>query len=290
MPCGIGCLLGTFSERRRRPALACTPTPAPALALALHRSQRRTALHLAAWAGQLECVKALLAAGAEAGAAAQDDMNGLHFACVKGRTDVARWLLNSGVCVRAPGWRRAPCRRLLCMLRRPTHASVGTRRRRAALRTLRVCLCAPSAAPQLTTAGLKVNSKMRNGSNALMLAAKQGAPGAPAAAAGPAGPCASLRGAPPPTADGLPAAPPHTTPSPSHPPLFILLPPAGHRDTVELLLARKADPSATNRRGESAADLCKDASLKEALLAAQAARDASTAGSESGGSWPTCGV
>jgi hypothetical protein len=49
---------------------------------------------------------------------------------------------------------------------------------------------------------------------------------------------------------------------------------------VELLLQRKADPSATDRRGLTAADLCKDPELKELLLAAQAQRDSSTAGSE----------
>lgn len=32
------------------------------------RAQRRTALHLAAWAGHLDCVKALVAAGAQVGA------------------------------------------------------------------------------------------------------------------------------------------------------------------------------------------------------------------------------
>ena len=58
--------------------------------------QRRTALHLAAWAGQVDCLKALLAAGADINAAAQDDMNALHFAAVKGQTEATRWLLNSG--------------------------------------------------------------------------------------------------------------------------------------------------------------------------------------------------
>ncbi len=39
--------------------------------------QRRTALHLAAWAGQVDCLKALLAAGANHNADAQDGMNAL---------------------------------------------------------------------------------------------------------------------------------------------------------------------------------------------------------------------
>lgn len=49
---------------------------------------------------------------------------------------------------------------------------------------------------------------------------------------------------------------------------------------MELLLERKADPSATDKRGQTAADLCKVEALKELLLAAQAQRDDSTAGSE----------
>ena len=62
-------------------------------------------------------------------------MNALHFASMKGRTEVIRWLLN---------------------------------------------------------AGLKVNAKMRNGSNALMLAARAGAPAAGAPAA-PSRPLAAAR-------------------------------------------------------------------------------------------------
>ena len=98
----------------------------------------RVPLHLAAWAGHLgeeggglggpsgaamvrsgrelrrrhdppathsrplaDCVKALVAAGAQKGASAQDDMNALHFAATKGRAEVARWLLNAGVHVNA---------------------------------------------------------------------------------------------------------------------------------------------------------------------------------------------
>eukprot|EP00887_Chlorella_sp_A99_P001103 scaffold14.g1103.t1 len=46
----------------------------------------RTPLHLAAWAGQLDAVKALVAAGAGLKAVGQDDTNALHFAAQKGRT------------------------------------------------------------------------------------------------------------------------------------------------------------------------------------------------------------
>ncbi len=49
---------------------------------------------------------------------------------------------------------------------------------------------------------------------------------------------------------------------------------------MELLLERKADPAATDRRGQTAADLCKDEGLKQLLLEAQAQREASTARSE----------
>lgn len=69
-----------------RPAASCVPACL----------QRRTALHLAAYAGHLEGVKALLAAGAQPGAAAQDDMNALHFAALKGHAPVIKWLLNEG--------------------------------------------------------------------------------------------------------------------------------------------------------------------------------------------------
>lgn len=64
---------------------------------------------------------------------------------------------------------------------------------------------------------------------------------------------------------------------PYTPPLLFC---AGYRETVELLLQRKADPSATDRRGQTAADVCKDEALKQLLLEAQAQRQASAAGSE----------
>lgn len=56
----------------------------------------RTPLHLAAWAGQLECCKVLVAQGTDKNAAAMDDTTALHFAAQKGHFEVARFLLNEG--------------------------------------------------------------------------------------------------------------------------------------------------------------------------------------------------
>jgi hypothetical protein len=47
-----------------------------------------------------------------------------------------------------------------------------------------------------------------------------------------------------------------------------------------VLLQRKADPAAANRKGQTAADLCDEPDLKQLLLEAQAQRASSTAGSE----------
>lgn len=52
---------------------------------------------------------------------------------------------------------------------------------------------------------------------------------------------------------------------------------------VELLLKRKADPAATKKQGQTAADVCKDPELQAVLREALAARQASTAASESDG-------
>ena len=87
-------LRGSKPSLRATAAAAASPPPPDPLPFL----QRRTALHLAAWAGQVDCLKALLAAGANINAAAQDDMNALHFAAVKGQTEAIRWLLNSGAC------------------------------------------------------------------------------------------------------------------------------------------------------------------------------------------------
>ena len=81
----------------------------------------RTPLHLAAWAGQVmvhlhwlmtccccicssthahraqaECLTTLLASDANHGAAAQDDMNALHFAAQKGHVSACKVLLDKG--------------------------------------------------------------------------------------------------------------------------------------------------------------------------------------------------
>ena len=163
-------------------------------------------------------------------------------------------------------------------------------------------------------AGMKVGGKMRNGSNALIMAAKQGgwrvrcavllccAPrvlNAPLCCG--ASSCAWHHLATPPanacicskcrsTAATAAAAQPLShrrcrcgccpPPHPPTPTTTTTTIPAGHREAAELLLQRKADPSATDRRGLTAADLCKDPELKELVVAAQAQRDASTAGSE----------
>ena len=47
-------------------------------------------------AGHTDCVKALIAAGCQIGAGAQDDMNALHFAAQKNSVQAARWLINEG--------------------------------------------------------------------------------------------------------------------------------------------------------------------------------------------------
>ena len=54
---------------------------------------RLTRLH----ALQAECVEALLKAGCDLKAVAQDETSALHFAAQTGRTDVCRILLNAGV-------------------------------------------------------------------------------------------------------------------------------------------------------------------------------------------------
>ena len=62
----------------------------------------RTALHLAAWSGHAGVVEELLRTqGVNVGACAKDDTCALHFACLKGHTEVARQLLAKGANVNA---------------------------------------------------------------------------------------------------------------------------------------------------------------------------------------------
>ena len=46
---------------------------------------------------QVECVQALLEAGADRSAGAMDDMSALHFAAQQGNTEVVKELINAGV-------------------------------------------------------------------------------------------------------------------------------------------------------------------------------------------------
>ena len=45
---------------------------------------------------QVECVQALLEAGADKSAGAMDDMSALHFAAQQGHTEVVKALINAG--------------------------------------------------------------------------------------------------------------------------------------------------------------------------------------------------
>eukprot|EP00892_Ulva_mutabilis_P004636 jgi/Ulvmu1/2544/UM139_0012.1 len=59
---------------------------------------KRTALHLAAWAGQTEAVRALVsAAGVRVKEPAVDNMTALHFAAQNGHAEVCRMLITAGV-------------------------------------------------------------------------------------------------------------------------------------------------------------------------------------------------
>lgn len=99
----------------------------------------RVPLHLAAWAGQLECCKILVAEGADKSSAAMDDTTALHFAAQKGHLEVVRFLLNEGM--------------RIC-------AIVGVN--------------LAQRAPACVFAGVKVNSRTRKGMTALMFAAQAG--------------------------------------------------------------------------------------------------------------------
>lgn len=47
----------------------------------------------------MDCVKLLHTEGAQVGVGAQDNVNALHFASMKGHKEVLRYLLNAGVSV-----------------------------------------------------------------------------------------------------------------------------------------------------------------------------------------------
>lgn len=69
---------------------------ADALALDAIDAHKRTPLHLAAYAGALECVELLCAQGARVAAEAVDGVTAFHFACMKGNTAVAKALVERG--------------------------------------------------------------------------------------------------------------------------------------------------------------------------------------------------
>jgi len=58
---------------------------------------QRTPLMLAAWAGNKNIVKALIAAGVNVTLGASDNMNALHFAAQKGHSECARLLITAGI-------------------------------------------------------------------------------------------------------------------------------------------------------------------------------------------------
>lgn len=69
----------------------------PSEAINSRDALKRTALHLAAWAGHCDAVALLLKQpGIQIAAPAQDGMTALHFAVMKGREDVVEKLLDSG--------------------------------------------------------------------------------------------------------------------------------------------------------------------------------------------------
>ena len=209
----------------------------------------RTPLHLAAWAGkvsaesvvhvascsdfhltlpwpathwpltsllplQVECVEALLKAGCDLKAVAQDETSALHFAAQTGRTDVCRVLLNAG----------EP---------REQHASfISTCSGYSGSELRRVC------------AGLKVNLRTRRGFTPLHIAAKGGTAIFP-----------------------LLQSTMEVQSRLQHPGCA----PTGHAATVELLLKRKATPSATNRNDQTPLSLATDDAVRALLQAAAAA-------------------
>lgn len=210
----------------------------------------RTPLHLAAWAGrvsaeidkhvascsyfhqtlhwsahwpptcllalQAECAEALLKAGCDLKALAQDETSALHFAAQTGRTDVCRILLNAG----------EP---------REQHA-------------LQYALAVATCAQKVSCAGVcRFEGELEDAS------------GVHAAAQRGKGRCAAT----------LPLVPRTLEPKSClhHPGCA----PAGHAATVELLLKRKATPSATNRNDQTPLSLATDDAVCALLQAAAAA-------------------
>ena len=90
-----------------------------------------------------------------------------------------------------------------------------------------------------TTAGMKVNGKNRKGTNALHMAAQHG------------GWCSFIRSF---SCQGH-----QVTCNKGH------CLDAGHLDLVKLLLKRRANPAATNRKGQTAGNLATDPAIKAAL-------------------------
>ena len=180
---------------------------------------------------QAECVQELVGAGCEFKATAQDETSALHFAAQTGRTEVCRLMLKAGA---GPGAAHALFHSM------PTAWCVqgGT-----------------EAAPcRLRGAGLKVNARTRRGFTPLHFAAKGGA------RAGPAPVCAShCTGAV--AALVLSSLDPAAKGSHEHSYTYAkqlhahtltrTLASAGHQETVELLLARKANAGATNRNEQT---------------------------------------
>ncbi len=69
----------------------------------------RTSLHLAAWHGQMQAVRVLLEAGANANAKGECKETPLHYATMKGHTKVVKILLKAGAEVNAKsGWGHTP--------------------------------------------------------------------------------------------------------------------------------------------------------------------------------------
>ena len=88
--------LGLHNAAREGNVVELTKLLAQSSSVQTRDKHSRTPLHLAAWAGQLECCKLLVAEGADKGAAAMDDTTALHFAAQKGHPEVVRFLLNEG--------------------------------------------------------------------------------------------------------------------------------------------------------------------------------------------------